>query len=117
MNSIKQADWPDWHIPNKKGGKKQVATLSVGMSRTCQTLIIFFELTNMYKNEKEQFQTQMVMQYNAMGMLFHQVKDMHLKAAIKLLQPNDNMFPAKSSWPLHVLTNVTRSSKIRPMCT
>ena len=56
MNSIEQADWPDWRIPNKKEGKKQVATLSVGMSGTCQTLIRAYALTNMSKNEKEQFQ-------------------------------------------------------------
>ena len=35
------------------GGKKQVETLSVGMSRTCQTLIRAYMLTNMSKNEKE----------------------------------------------------------------
>ena len=48
MNTMEQADWPDWHIHNKKGGRKQVATLSVGMSSTCQSLIkaFWFDLAN-----------------------------------------------------------------------
>ena len=62
MNGMEQADWSYWHIPNKKGGKKQVATLSVGMIRTCHTLIRAYALTNMSKNEKEQFQAQIAMQ-------------------------------------------------------
>ena len=117
MNSIEQVDWPDWHIPNKKGGKKQVETLSVGMSRTCQTLIRAYALTNMSKNEEEQFQAQKAMGYYAIGTSFHQVKGTHSTAAIKLLHPNDNMLPAKSGLPLHFLTNVTRSSKVRSVCT
>ena len=35
------------------------------------------------------------MQYYAMGTSFHQVKGIHLKAAIKLLHPNDNMLPSQ----------------------
>ena len=95
MNGMDQADWSYWHIPNKKGGKKQVATLSVGMSRTCHTLIRAYVLTNMSKNEKEQFQTQITMQYFTMGTSFHQVQGMHLKTAIKLLYPKDNVLPSQ----------------------
>ena len=101
----------------QKGGKKHVASLSVGMSRMCQTLIRPYALTNMSKNEKEQFLAQIAMHYYAMGTSYHLVKGMHLKAAIKLLYPHDNMLPAKSSLPLHFSTNVTRSSRVRSMCT
>jgi hypothetical protein len=71
--------------------------LSVGMSRTCQTLIRAYVLTNMSKNEKEQFQVQIAMHYYSMGTSFHQVKGMHLKAVIKLLHPNDNILPSQKS--------------------
>jgi hypothetical protein len=49
----------------------------------------------MSKNEKEQFQAQIAMHYYAMGTSFHQVKDMHLKAVIKLLHPNYNVMPSQ----------------------
>ena len=65
------------------------------MSRTCQTLIRAYAFTNISKNEKEQFQVQIATQYYAKGTSFHQVKGMHLKAAIKLLHPNDNVFPSQ----------------------
>ena len=95
MNGMEQADWSDWHISNNKGGKKQVASLSVGMSRTCQTLIRAYALTNMSKNEKEQFQAQIAMQYFTIGTSFHQVQGMHWKTAIKLLYPKDNVLPSQ----------------------
>ena len=103
MNGMEQADWPDWHIPNKKERMEQVATLSEGMSGTCQTLLRVYALTNISKNEKEQFQAQIAMQYYAMGTSFHQVKGMHLKAAIKLLHPNDNMLPSQKQLPSTLL--------------
>ena len=43
------------------------------------------------------------MQYNAMGTSFHQVNGMHLKAAIKLLHPNDNMLPSQKQLPSTLL--------------
>ena len=95
MNGMEQADWSDWHISNNKGGKKQVASLSVGMSRTCQTLIRAYALTNMSKNEKEQFQAQIAMQYFTIGTSFHQVQGMHWKTAIKLLHPKDNVLTSR----------------------
>ena len=70
MNGMEQADWPDWHIPNKKGGKKQVATMSVGMSGSSQTLIRAYALTNISKNKKQQFQAQIAMHYYATGTSF-----------------------------------------------
>jgi hypothetical protein len=68
--------------------------LSVYMSRTYQTLIRAYALINMSKNEKEQFQVQIAMKFYAAGTSFHQVKGMHLKAAIKLMHCNDNMLPS-----------------------
>jgi Protein of unknown function (DUF 659) len=65
------------------------------MSRTCHTLIRAYVLTNMYKNEKEQFQAQIAIQYFTMGTSFHQVQGMHLETAIKLLYPNDNVLPSQ----------------------
>ena len=53
--------------------------MSVGMSRTCQTLIRAYVLTNMSKNGKVQFQAQIAMHYFATGTSFHQVQCMHLK--------------------------------------
>ena len=64
------------------------------MSRTSQTLIRAYILTSMSKNEKEQFQAQIAMQYFTMGTSFHQVEEMHLQAAIKLLHPNNNVMPS-----------------------
>ena len=69
--------------------------MSVGMSRTCHTLIRAYALTNMSKNEKEQFQAQIAIHYYSMGTSFHQVQGMHLKTAIKLLYPKDNMLPSQ----------------------
>ena len=65
------------------------------MSRTCQTLIRAYVLTNISKNGKVQFQAQIAMHYYATGTSFQQVKEMHLKVAIKLLYPNDNLLPSQ----------------------
>ena len=69
-------------------------TLSLGMSRTSQTLIRAYILTSMSKNEKEQFQAQTALHYYALGTSFHQIEEMHLQAAIKLLHPNNNVMPS-----------------------
>ena len=68
--------------------------MSMSMSSTCQTLIRAYVLTNMSKNEKEQFQVQRAMHYFTMGTSFHQVKGMHWKAVIMLLHSNDNILPS-----------------------
>jgi hypothetical protein len=72
-----------------------VARLSVGMSRICHTLIRAYALTNMSKNENEQFQAQIAMQYFTMSTSFHQVQGMHLKTAIKLQYPKDKVLPSQ----------------------
>jgi len=96
MNGMEEDSRPTWYMGNKKPkiplpSSSQVSSNSPSISRQCG--IKEFTLPAVSKQQKLNFQKHMAMHYYSTGTSFHRIEDVHLKAAIKTLRPDDNLLP------------------------
>jgi Protein of unknown function (DUF 659) len=95
MNGMEQDERPGWSAPNKKAESlaPSAATSSTSLVVSRQGSMKEFAIPPVSKQEKYRFQQNMALHYYNTGTSFQRVADVHLKAAIKALRPDDNLLP------------------------
>jgi hypothetical protein len=97
MNGMEQDERPGWYAPNKKAGRlaPSAATSSKSLVVSRQGSMKEFSLPPVSIQEKYRFQQNMALHYYSTGTSFQCVADVHLKAAIRALRPDDNLLPSR----------------------
>ncbi|KAJ1340196.1 hypothetical protein BSLG_005189 [Batrachochytrium salamandrivorans] len=100
INGMKDYDRPDWYVWNKKKCKTVLSSSNTPNS-SHQASIKQYALSKLSVKQKPEFHKHTAMHYYATGTSFQRIEDLHLKNAIKLLRPNDNLLPNKKTTILH----------------
>ncbi|KAH9275053.1 hypothetical protein BASA83_002767 [Batrachochytrium salamandrivorans] len=94
MNGMENCNRPDWYVRNKKKCKTVLSSSNTPNS-SYQASIKQYALAKLSVKQKKEFHKHMAMHYYATGTSFQRIENLHLKNAIKLLRPNDNLLPNK----------------------
>lgn len=99
-------DRPSWYVSNKRPAARsqelEAASMLVvsskgqsskSQSSKGQSSIMSHMLPSVTRQQKEKFQYHMAMHYYATGTSFQRIEDEHLKKAISILRPDQNLLP------------------------
>ncbi len=111
MNGIEDAERPRWYERKKKSktstsetvslsastSKSQSTTSKSALPRVAgrQSNMKEYTLPKMSPRAVQMFRENMAMHYYATGSAFQRIEDVHLKAAIKCLRPDQNLLPSR----------------------